>query len=46
VLDKHHSDLYEVGFWTGMQERVRRGEIIDIFPYVAARRLPAAVRPA
>jgi len=39
VLDRHHPDLYEVAFWQGMQDRVRQGEIIDIFPYPASRRL-------
>ena len=39
VLDSEHSDLYEVEFWSQTQERVKRGEIIDIFPYPPARRL-------
>jgi isocitrate dehydrogenase kinase/phosphatase len=39
VLDRHHADLYEVEFWQQMQARVKKGEIIDIFPYRAAARL-------
>jgi isocitrate dehydrogenase kinase/phosphatase len=42
VLDKAHGELYDVGFWQEMQERVKSGEIIDIFPYDPGRRLHAA----
>lgn len=41
VLDEQHADLYDVQFWTGMQERVRGEEIVDIFPYRASLRLPS-----
>jgi isocitrate dehydrogenase kinase/phosphatase len=41
-----HADLFDPGFWQGMQERNRRGEIIDFFPYGEARRLrPGWRRP-
>lgn len=36
-----HGDLYVPEFWTGMQERQQAGEIVDIFPYHASRRLRA-----
>ena len=36
---KHHGDLLSVPFWHRMQELIRRGEIVDIYPYPAARRL-------
>jgi isocitrate dehydrogenase kinase/phosphatase len=39
VLDEHHPELYDVRFWQDMQQRVTSGEIIDIFPYPASRRL-------
>jgi isocitrate dehydrogenase kinase/phosphatase len=39
VLARSHGDLYGVAFWTEMQERVRSGEIVDIFPYPPARHL-------
>ena len=42
VLDEAHGELYDVGFWQEMQERVKSGEIIDIFPYDPGRRLHAA----
>ncbi|MDQ6773525.1 MAG: bifunctional isocitrate dehydrogenase kinase/phosphatase [Candidatus Dormibacteraeota bacterium] len=40
-LESVHSDLYDAAYWQTMQARLRRGETIDIFPYPAARRLPA-----
>jgi isocitrate dehydrogenase kinase/phosphatase len=36
---KHHVDLLSVPFWHRMQEQLQRGEIVDIYPYPAARRL-------
>ena len=33
VMHEVHSDLFTVDFWQGMQERNRRGEILDIYPY-------------
>jgi isocitrate dehydrogenase kinase/phosphatase len=38
-LEERHAELYDLAFWTGMQERVRAGEIVDIFPYDVSRRL-------
>ena len=37
-----HSDLLTVDYWREMQNRQRRGEVMDIFPYAAARRLAHA----
>ncbi len=34
-----HGDLLAPAFWSGMQERLRHGEIIDVFPYRSSRRL-------
>jgi len=34
-----HADLLTVEYWRGMQQRQRDGEVVDIFPYNAARRL-------
>jgi len=33
-----HSDLLGLDYWLGMQERLRRGEIVDIFAYKQSRR--------
>jgi isocitrate dehydrogenase kinase/phosphatase len=38
-MDETHGDLYQVGFWQEVQARVNSGEVIDIFPYGASRRL-------
>lgn len=34
-----HRDLLTVEYWRGMQQRQKAGEVVDIFPYAAARRL-------
>ncbi len=41
VFDYHHSDLFGVRFWQRAQDRVRRGETIEIFPYERTKRLGA-----
>jgi isocitrate dehydrogenase kinase/phosphatase len=43
-----HGDLFETAFWREMQERHRRGEVVDFFPYRDERRLRphAAAAPA
>ncbi len=35
---RHHSDLLEAGFWQENKERIKRGEVIDFFPYGVHRR--------
>ncbi len=37
---KHHADLFDIGFWKNLQRRLRDGEIISVFPYGRANRLP------
>jgi len=44
VLEQHHGDLFGVRFWQRVQDRVRAGEVIEIFPYERSRRLGAGVR--
>jgi isocitrate dehydrogenase kinase/phosphatase len=44
VLERTHGDLCEVDFWQEVQARVRRNEIMDLFPYDRSRRLSAAGR--
>ena len=34
-----HAELLTAGFWRHMQERLRAGEIVDIFPYPQSARL-------
>ena len=36
---REHGDLFRVAFWSGLQRRVARGELDDLFPYPARRRL-------
>ncbi|MEE8412087.1 MAG: bifunctional isocitrate dehydrogenase kinase/phosphatase [Acidobacteriota bacterium] len=38
-FETHHGDLFRVGFWKDLQERHRAGEVVDVFPYPARRRL-------
>ncbi|MCB9041893.1 MAG: bifunctional isocitrate dehydrogenase kinase/phosphatase [Lewinellaceae bacterium] len=33
IFYKLHGDLYDVTFWRQVQERLRSGEIFDVFPY-------------
>lgn len=33
IFDDLHGDLFETDFWHETQERLRKGEIIDVFPY-------------
>jgi isocitrate dehydrogenase kinase/phosphatase len=33
-----HSDLLDVAWWQGMQQRVAAGELFDVFPYKQSRR--------
>ena len=42
LLGETHGNLYELSFWLEIQQRVRTGEIVDIFPYSAERRLERA----
>ncbi|MBU0752833.1 MAG: bifunctional isocitrate dehydrogenase kinase/phosphatase [Gammaproteobacteria bacterium] len=30
---RHHSDLLDAGFWQQAQEQIRRGVVLDFFPY-------------
>ncbi len=42
IFVRQHADLFEVDFWHRMQERQRRGEILDVFPYRRRQRFRAA----
>jgi len=46
TFERHHGDLFTADFWTGLQKRHRRGELLDVFPYPAARRFSPAERGA
>jgi isocitrate dehydrogenase kinase/phosphatase len=36
---REHGDLFDVGYWRRVQERLGHGEVIDFFPYAESRRL-------
>lgn len=44
VMEQHHGDLFGVRFWQRVQDRIRSGEVVEIFPYKRSRRLGAGVR--
>jgi isocitrate dehydrogenase kinase/phosphatase len=44
VLEQHHGDLFGVRYWRRIQDRVKSGEVIEIFPYKRSRRLGAGIR--
>jgi len=49
VFMKHHADLLDPAFWQEHQARIRRGDVIDVFPYGPERRFDLAagnVNPA
>lgn len=33
IFFRLHGDLYDITFWKTRQEQLRRGEIVDVFPY-------------
>ena len=39
VFDRSHDDLFDRRYWSALQERNLRGEILDFFPYPPERRL-------
>lgn len=45
AFDGVHGDLFDPAFWREVQERNRRGEVIDFFPYGESRRLPRPAPP-
>jgi isocitrate dehydrogenase kinase/phosphatase len=39
IFIEAHGDLFGVEFWQRTQEKIRAGEVSDIFPYKQERRL-------
>ncbi|CAD5109641.1 bifunctional isocitrate dehydrogenase kinase/phosphatase [Zestomonas carbonaria] len=33
LFSKLHGDLYDAEYWKGLQEKIRAGKVIDVFPY-------------
>jgi isocitrate dehydrogenase kinase/phosphatase len=38
AFEELHSDLYDYRFWQGLQQQIRAGIIVDVFPYRRKRR--------
>ena len=38
AFEDMHGDIYDVAFWQELQEQIRSGKIIDVFPYRRQRR--------
>lgn len=45
AFEEMHADIYGVEFWHGLQERIRNGAIIDVFPYRRKRRFLRCQKP-
>jgi isocitrate dehydrogenase kinase/phosphatase len=39
ALLEHHSEIFRADFWRAIQRQIRAGEIPEVFPYKAERRL-------
>lgn len=44
MFEAMHSDLYEVSFWQNLQEQIRSGVVVDVFPYRRAKRFDRGKR--
>ncbi len=38
MFEQMHSELYELEFWTNLQDKIRNGYVVDVFPYRRAKR--------
>jgi isocitrate dehydrogenase kinase/phosphatase len=38
MFEQIHSELYELEFWTDLQDKIRNGYVVDVFPYRRAKR--------
>ena len=39
ALYEQHADLFGADFWRDLQQKLRAGEILEVFPYSPERRL-------
>ena len=46
MFEAMHSDLYEVSFWQDLQEQIRSGVVVDVFPYRRAKRFDRGKKSA
>jgi len=38
AFEQLHGDIYDADFWIGLQQQIRAGKIVDVFPYRRKRR--------
>ena len=38
MFEAMHSDLFQVSFWQNLQDQIRNGFVVDVFPYRRAKR--------
>ncbi|HAZ79909.1 MAG TPA: bifunctional isocitrate dehydrogenase kinase/phosphatase, partial [Porticoccaceae bacterium] len=38
MFEEIHSELYSLDFWTELQDKIRDGYVVDVFPYRRAKR--------
>ena len=46
AFDNFHSDIYDVAFWQGLQDRLKAGRVEDSFPYPRDIRFPRSLDKA
>ena len=39
TFEQRHADLFDIPVWQGLQESIRAGEVVEVFPYGDAQRL-------
>jgi isocitrate dehydrogenase kinase/phosphatase len=39
AFERHHADILDPAFWNDVQQRLVRGEVLDVFPYAESLRL-------
>ena len=38
TMAKHHDDIFGVALWRGYQQQLKKGELLDVYPYSQSRR--------
>jgi len=46
AFEAKHADLYESSYWQSIQDNIRKGIIMDVFPYRRRRRFPRSIKAA
>jgi isocitrate dehydrogenase kinase/phosphatase len=43
AFESKHADLYKASYWQQIQDNIRDGQILDVFPYRRRRRFPRPI---